>query len=201
MTPRQRRNHIEALGKAASAPRKSWLGKSMLLTGIQSAWIKSLLTTWGEGVSGGTAPRLPRAHACWDVLKGGRWSDKALSRFTAALEQARAEGFRGPQALNRAHAILWPQPATSIIDEAIHDDDVDFVEQSVLQALDVNDPVYIVGLQYYTTRKNLRHYAGTTIYRTLANGLGGQKTSSLVPRDIQGEGLFIYAEARLSRTE
>ncbi|MGA4629261.1 hypothetical protein EKO07_04015 [Enterobacter hormaechei subsp. xiangfangensis] len=155
MTPRQRRNHIEALGKAASAPRKSWLGKSMLLTGIQSAWIKSLLTTWGEGVSGGTAPRLPRAHACWDVLKGGRWSDKALSRFTAALEQARAEGFRGPQTLNRAHAILWPQPATSIIDEAMHDDDVDFVEQSVLQALDVTDPVYIIGLQYYTTRKKI----------------------------------------------
>ncbi|AVU50255.1 MULTISPECIES: hypothetical protein [Enterobacter cloacae complex] len=155
MTPRQRRNHIEALGKAASAPRKSWLGKSMLLTSIQSAWIKSLLTTWGDGVSGGTAPRLPRAHACWDVLKGGRWSDKALSRFTAALEQARAEGFRGPQALNRAHAILWPQPATSIIDEAMHNDDVDFVEQSVLQALDVNDPVYIVGLQYYTTRKKI----------------------------------------------
>ncbi|MCL7706474.1 hypothetical protein M8368_24155, partial [Enterobacter kobei] len=51
--------------------------------------------------------------------------------------------------------ILWPQRATSIIDEAIHDDDVDFVEQSVLQALDVNDPVYIVGLQYYTTRKKI----------------------------------------------
>lgn len=99
MTPRQRRNHIEALGIAASAPRKSWLGKSMLLTSIQSAWIKSLLTTWGDGVSGGTAPRLPRAHACWDVLKGARWSDKALSRFTAALEQARAEGFRGRRRL------------------------------------------------------------------------------------------------------
>lgn len=49
MTPRQRRNHFEALGKAASAPRKSWLGKCILLTGIQSGWIKSLLTTWGKG--------------------------------------------------------------------------------------------------------------------------------------------------------
>ena len=42
MTPRQRRNHIEALGKAAMAPRKSWLGKSILLNDIQSGWIKSL---------------------------------------------------------------------------------------------------------------------------------------------------------------
>ncbi|ABP60924.1 hypothetical protein [Enterobacter sp. 638] len=155
MTPRQRRKNIEALGKAANAPRKSWLGKSILLTNIQSAWVKSLLTTWGDDISGGTAPRLPRGHACWDVLKGGRWSDKALSRFTAALEQARGEGFRGPQALNRAHTILWPKPVNSIIDVAVHDDDVDFIEQSVLAALDVNDPVYVVGLQYYTTRKKI----------------------------------------------
>lgn len=155
MTPRQRRNHHEALGKAAAAPRKSWLGKSILLTEIQSAWIKSLLATWGEGVSGGTAPKHPRGHACWDVLKGGRWSDKALARFTAALEQARQEGFRGPQALNRAHSIIWPQAPTSVIDTAIHNDDVDFIEQSVLLALDANDPVYVVGLQYYTTRKKI----------------------------------------------
>ncbi|ECC6922513.1 hypothetical protein DAE56_27630, partial [Salmonella enterica] len=69
--------------------------------------------------------------------------------------QARSEGFKGQQALNRAHTILWPQASTSIIDEALHNDDVDFVEQAVLMALDVNDPVYVVGLQYYTTRKKI----------------------------------------------
>ncbi|MDM3392598.1 hypothetical protein [Citrobacter sp. Cb014] len=155
MTPRQRRNHLEALGKAASAPRKSWLGKCILLTGIQSGWIKSLLTIWGEGVGGKTAPRLLRSYACWNVIKGRIWSDKALERFTVALNQAREEGFRGQQAMNRAHSILWPQSSASVIDEALHNDDVDFVEQCVLQALDINDPVYVVGLQYYTTRKKI----------------------------------------------
>lgn len=121
MTPRQRRNHFDALGKAAAALRKSWLGKCILLTGIQSGWIKSLLTTWGEGVGGKTAPRLPRGHACWNVLKGRNWSDKALERFTVALNQAREEGFRGQQAMNRAISSLplrcwWPShlsPETS----------------------------------------------------------------------------------------
>ncbi|EDE3099815.1 hypothetical protein BSI30_15500 [Salmonella enterica] len=155
MTPRQKRTHRAALEKAAAAPRKSWLGKCSLLTGIQSAWIKSLLTTWGEGVRGGTGPKMPRGHDCWNVLRGGRWSDKALERFTAALNQARSEGFKGEQALNRAHSILWPKAPSGIIDEALHNDDVDFVEQSVLQALDINDPVYVVGLQYYTTRKKI----------------------------------------------
>ncbi|MFP7260111.1 hypothetical protein SFC19_06955 [Citrobacter portucalensis] len=155
MTPRQRHNHFEALGKAASATRKSWLGKCILLTGIQSGWIKSLLTTWGDGVGGKTAPRMPRGHACWNVFKGQNWSDKALERFTAALNQAREEGYRGQQAMNRAHSILWPQSTASVIDEALHNDYVDFVEQCVLQAMDINDPVYVVGLQYYTTRKKI----------------------------------------------
>lgn len=157
MTPRQRRNHIEALGKAAAAPRKSWLGKSTLLTGIQSAWIKSLLSTWGEGVRGGAAPRMPREHSCWNAIRRGNWSDKALERFTAALDQARSEGFKGEQALKRARTILWPVETTSIIDEALNNDDVDFVEQSVLHAFNLDDPVYVVGLQYYTTRKKISH--------------------------------------------
>ncbi len=37
--------------------------------------------------------------------------------------------------MNRAHSILWPQSTASVIDEALHNDDVDFVEQCVLQAL------------------------------------------------------------------
>lgn len=190
MTPRQRRNHYEALGKAASAPRKSWLGKCILLTGIQSGWIKSLLTTWGEGVGGKTAPRLPRGHACWNVLKGRNWSDKALERFTVALNQAREEGFRGQQAMNRAHSILWPQSPASVIDEALHSDDVDFVEQCVLQALDINDPVYVVGLQYYTTqKKNLRHNPGTAGDCAMADTRKGQRASEVVFTDFQSKGV------------
>lgn len=155
MTPRQRRAQQTALEIAAAAPRRSWLGKFTPLTGIQSAWIKSLLTTWGEGVRGGTAPRLPRNHACWKMLRGARWSDTALEKFTTALNQARDEGYRGQQALNRARDILWPTPAASVIDSAIHDDDVDFVEQCVLGAFETTDPVYIVGVMYYTTRKKI----------------------------------------------
>lgn len=44
MTPRQKRQYLEGLGITAMAPRKSWLGKSILLTDVQSGWIKSLLT-------------------------------------------------------------------------------------------------------------------------------------------------------------
>ncbi|MFL4290730.1 hypothetical protein P9445_01455 [Enterobacter asburiae] len=155
MTPRQKRQYLEGLGKTAMSPRKSWLGKSILLTDIQSGWIKSLLTVWGEAVSGGTAPAKPRGHSCWNVISGKNLSDKALERFTAALNQAREEGFRGEQAMRRARSILWPEPQVNVIDAAINSDDAKFIEDVVLQAFDLMDPVYLVGRQYYTTRKKI----------------------------------------------
>lgn len=155
MTPQQRRKNTNALNEVAGATHKRYLGKSVLLTGIQSGWIKSLLTIWGESMRGGTAPRTPKGHSCWRGLRGKGWSDKALERFTEVLKQAREEGCRGPQVLNRAKAILWPKPEHSAIDKAIDNDDADFVEQCVLEAFDPHDPVYIVGVGYYTTRKKI----------------------------------------------
>ena len=114
MTPRQRRLHRGELEKVAAAPRKSWLGGFNPLNGITS----------GEGMRGGAAPRKPSGHSCWRGMKGDHWSDRALERFTAAIEQARSEGYRGRQALSRAHAILWPKPATVAIYGAITENDV-----------------------------------------------------------------------------
>ncbi|HBY7141319.1 TPA: hypothetical protein MI591_07660 [Klebsiella pneumoniae] len=155
MTPLQRRRQNTAMSEVAIATHKRYLGRPELLTGIQSAWIKSLLTVWGESQRGEVYPRKPAAHSCWWSVKGARWSDKALERFTAAIEQARAEGFRGPNALKRAQVILWPKQESSVIDTAISNDDAEFMEKCVLDAFEVTDPIYIVGMSYYTTRKKI----------------------------------------------
>ena len=155
MTPQQRRKYLNAFTTVANATHKRYLGKSVLLTGIQAGWIKSLLCVWGDGVRGDTAPRKPTGHSCWNVIRGKNWSDKALERFTAALNQAREEGYRGEQAMKRARSILWPEPQASLVDEAMSADDVEFVEEAVLQAFELADPVYVVGCQYYTTRKKI----------------------------------------------
>ena len=108
MTPRQRRLHRAGLETVAAAPRKSWLGRFTPLNGIQSAWIKSLLTVWGEGMRGGAAPRKPSGHSCWRGMKGDHWSDRALERFTAAIEQARSEGYRSLRMmLNLLNDVYW----------------------------------------------------------------------------------------------
>ncbi|WP_391487540.1 hypothetical protein [Leclercia tamurae] len=157
MTPRQRRIHIEGLGKAAAAPRKSYLGKFTPLKSVQSAWIKSLLTVWGECVGGKTRAqyRLENFSQFWSEVKQSEWSDTQLSRITEALGQAREEGFRGVQAALRARSILWPVTLSALIEESERRDDADFIEQIMLNAFDLHDPVYLVGRQFYTTRKKM----------------------------------------------
>lgn len=54
MTPMQRRRQNAAMSEVAVATHKRYLGRPELLTGIQSAWIKSLLTVWGESLRGAT---------------------------------------------------------------------------------------------------------------------------------------------------
>lgn len=161
MTPRQRRLHRAGLEKAAGAQRKSWLGRFTPLTGVQSGWIKSLLTVWGECVGGKTKAqyRLENARRFWSDVKQSEWSDSQLTRFTAALEQARSEGFRGAQVALRARAILWPVTLSQLIDEAEKKDDADFMEQVMLEAFPPDDPVYIVGLRYYSTRRKIADIA------------------------------------------
>lgn len=157
MTPRQRRIHIEGLGKAAAAPRKSYLGKFTPLKSVQSAWIKSLLTVWGECVGGKTRAqyRLENFSQFWSEVKQSEWSDTQLSRITEALGQAREEGFRGVQAALRARSILWPVTLSALIEESERRDDADFIEQIMLNTFDLHDPVYLVGRKFYTTRKKM----------------------------------------------
>lgn len=157
MTPRQRRIHHAGLETLAGAPRKSWLGRFTPLAHIQSAWIKSLLTVWGECVGGKTRAqyRLENCSRFFSGVKDSCWSDSQLSRITDAIEQARREGFRGEQAAARARTILWAMPLKDMIDESERRDDADFIEEVMLETFKTDDPVYLVGMQFYTTRNKI----------------------------------------------
>ena len=102
-------------------------------------------------------------------MKGDHWSDKALERFTAAIEQARSEGYRGRQALSRAHAILWPKPATVAIDAAITEDDVEFIERCVLAIFETVIRFISLALTITPPVKNLRHNTGNTAGGAMVN--------------------------------
>ncbi|OAT26708.1 hypothetical protein M976_02869 [Buttiauxella ferragutiae ATCC 51602] len=157
MTPKERRAHHAAIERAAAAPRKSYLGRFTPLNGIQSGWIKSLLNVWGEYAGGKTNAqyRLENCNRFVSKAKDDKWSDSQLSRITAALEQARHEGYKGHEAVRRAHTVLWAVSLSEMIDEVSRQDDADLIEKAVLNAFKPDDPVYCIGLNYYTTRKKI----------------------------------------------
>jgi hypothetical protein len=157
MTARQKRNHHSALERAAAAPRKSYLGRFTPLNTVQSAWIKSLLTIWGEIVGGKTAAqyRLENCNRFVSAAKADEWSDSQLSRITEALNQAKKEGFKGRQAVVRAHTLLWSISLSELIDQVGRKHDADYIEQAVLGAFKSDDPVYTIGRRYYTTRRKI----------------------------------------------
>ncbi|AYN29989.1 hypothetical protein D8682_25235 [Buttiauxella sp. 3AFRM03] len=161
MTPKERRAHHAAIERAAAAPHKRWLGRFTPLTGIQSAWIQSLLTVWGECVGGKTHAqyRLENCNRFVSKAKEEEWSDSQLSCITAALKQARLEGYKGREAVRRAHTVLWAVTLSEMIDEASQKDDADLIEQAVLKCFTSDDPVYRIGISYYTTRKKISDIA------------------------------------------
>jgi hypothetical protein len=52
-----------------AATHKRYLGRAKLLTGIQSGWIKSLLTVWGDTMRGEAAPRCQEAMNAGELLE------------------------------------------------------------------------------------------------------------------------------------
>ncbi|WP_243405861.1 hypothetical protein [Salmonella enterica] len=157
MTPRQRRIHRAAIEKVAAAPRKSWLGKFMPMTSVQSAWVKSLLSLWGECYGGKTSEEtMLESSYFWSRIRTEEWSDTQAKRITETLKGLHKIGYRGEALKEMAFAILWPQKSPGeVIDGAVRRDESDFVEKCILSALRADDPVYVVGIDFYARRKRV----------------------------------------------
>ena len=157
MTLRQKRLHEAGLTTVASAPRRSWLGRFTPLTRVQTGWVTSLLTIWGQSFGGNTREqhRLANNSRFFEKVKATDWTDAELERITEAMMQARKEGYSGIAAFARAKAILWPISVTEMINQAERDEDAAFIEQVMLNTFKPEDPVYLVGIQFYTTRKKI----------------------------------------------
>ncbi|MDF7681893.1 hypothetical protein PT300_15435 [Enterobacteriaceae bacterium ESL0689] len=161
MTPRQRRARQAGLEQAAAAPRKRWLGKFKPITAVQSAWVKSLLNIWGECYGGESSEERALVYrGFWGCIQDSEWSDDEARRITETIKKLHKIGYRGAELLTVANGILWPQKivSDSLAKQTRHDD-ADFVERCILSALDKNDPVYLVGIDFYGRRKRVSEIA------------------------------------------
>lgn len=168
MTPNQKRQlKNNAWSAAAAAPRKSYLGKLKRLNEVQAGWIKSLLSVWGECVGGSTAGHLTGGGGSfWGCIIHEDWNDDQAQKITRVLNELRKAGYKGEELIAMAKTIIWPKESLAdMIANAKEADDATFVESVILKAFKKDNPVYILGLDYYTTTKTvtdmgryMRHY-------------------------------------------
>lgn len=152
---------INAFHKAATAPRKSYLGRFKPLNDIQAAWIKSLLSAWGDEFGGKTKEEYNLGGVgFWSCLRAEEWSDNAAKNITGTLLKLHSFGFRGDSLLKMAQDILWPKETLSdMINKCSAKENNDFIEQAILAVLTHDDPVYVVGIEYYTKKKRIAEIA------------------------------------------
>lgn len=162
MTPSERKKYNSALLHCAAAPRKSWLGRFTPLTAIQSAWIKSLLTAWGESYGGRTSEQIRiegQGQEFWDHMRNTQWSDDKAQQITEVMHELRGHGLSGPALLFSASRILFPGALADYIDDACERENAEFMEAAILQAFNIHDPIFIIGRRYYTRRQSIAKLA------------------------------------------
>lgn len=156
---------INAFHQAAIAPRKSYLGRFKPLNDIQAAWIKSLLSAWGDEFGGKTREEYCLGGAgFWACLRDEEWSNSAAKNITGTLLKLHCIGYRGADLLEMAQSILWPKESLSeMMSKCDAIENNDFIEQAILATLTRDDPVYIVGIEYYTNKKRISEIARNLI--------------------------------------
>lgn len=162
MTPSERKKYTAALLHCAGAPRKSWLGRFTPLTAIQSAWIKTLLTAWGEGYGGKTSEQIRiegQGQDFWEHMRKTDWSEDKARQITEVMQTLRGEGLSGPSLLFSANRILFPGSLADYINDACDRENAEFMEAAILQAFNIHDPIFIIGKPYYTRRQSIARLA------------------------------------------
>lgn len=146
----------KAWGVISSAPRKSYLGKVRRISSIQSQWIRALLSVWGDIYGGRTDSQLRGGGGMWSCIVQEDWTDEQGARIAKTIRDLRKIGYRGDELLQKARGILWPGKSLGeMLEGAGANDDADFVEKAILAALKKDNPIYIVGVDYYANKKTV----------------------------------------------
>lgn len=157
MTPNKKRIIKQAAWSAvAAAPRKSYLGKYSRLNEIQSQWIKSLLNVWGEAYGGSTSGHLGAGGGFWGCIIQEEWSDEQAQKITRTLRELRKIGYRGDALISMAKSIIWPKTSlTEMLERSAVEEESDFIETIILKTFKKDNPIYILGLDYYAHAKRV----------------------------------------------
>lgn len=132
----------------------------------QQAWIRNLLSVWGDHLSGDEYER-GEINVLGRLMMRCEWSEQKARQIERVVTELHCEGYRGEELLRKARYILVPQSsAGNIIALAKESDDAAFMESVIVKTFGRDNPIRSVARLRYCKCKSAQNIAQSLIYFT-----------------------------------
>jgi len=132
----------------------------------QQAWIRHLLSVWGDHLSGDEYER-GQVNVIGRLMMRCEWSEQKGRQIEKVVSELHCEGYRGEELLRKARDILVPQSSTgNIIALAKESDDAAFIESVLVKTFGRDNPIRSVARLRYCKCKSAQNIASSLIYFT-----------------------------------
>ncbi|MDU4288351.1 hypothetical protein [Mixta calida] len=132
----------------------------------QQAWIRHLLTVWGDHLGGEDYDR-GEVNVIGRLMMRCEWSEQKGKQIEKIVSQLHCEGLRGEELFRKARGLLIPQSSTAnIIALAKESDDAAFVESVMVKTFGKDNPLRNVARLRYCKRKSAQNIGSCLIYYT-----------------------------------
>lgn len=132
----------------------------------QQAWIRHLLTLWGQHLGGEDYDR-GEVNVIGRLMMRCEWSEQKGRQIEKIVSELHCEGLRGEELFRKARDLLMPQTsASNIIALAKESDDAAFVEAVMVKTFGHDNPIKNVARLRYCKRKSVQNIGASLIYYT-----------------------------------
>lgn len=132
----------------------------------QQAWVRHLLTVWGDHLGGEDYDR-GEVNVIGRLMMRCEWSEQKGKQIEKIVSQLHCEGLRGEELFRKARDLLIPQSSTAnIIALAKESDDAAFVESVLVKTFGKDNPLRNVARLRYCKRKSAQNIGSCLIYYT-----------------------------------
>lgn len=132
----------------------------------QQAWVRHLLTLWGQHLGGEDYDR-GEVNVIGRLMMRCEWSEQKAKQIEKIVSELHCEGLRGEELFRKARDLLIPQSsASNIIALAKESDDAAFVEDVMVKTFGRDNPIKNVARLRYCKRKSVQNIGASLIYFT-----------------------------------
>lgn len=160
----------------------------------QRAWIRHLMTVWGDHLGGEEYER-GEINVIGRLMMRSEWNEQKAKQIEKIVTELHCEGYRGEELHRKARDLLIHQSATgNIIALAKESDDAAFMESVMVKTFGRDNPIRSVARLRYCKCKSAQKMIQSLVYFT---GISSKEARNRMEWSLEIlEGEMFYAVKR-----